>query len=461
LVVPLTAPLFLVSATLPGNRTSDLPLPPHELALLATAAMLLLRAVVGSLGRISTGADRPADIRHISAWLRRAAVVHAPEGLFLVAGLLGLWLAVPDPDAQRDALRAFRWFIVEPLIFMALIRVYANRPGAAGASFTRRLATVFVLSGAIVGLIGLLQFAGYDLAVRLGISAAPAHAVGIGIVRGVTSVYGNPNNLGLYLGRVWPVAAALAMGCTKNEQQRRANKAARSQSLFFGLCSLLCLGGILVSFSRGAWVGAVAALIVLMLPHRSWRLRRWRFVAPSVMIAALVLVIGLIFALRGGVAGGSTSVRLLFWRESLQLIWHHPLGLGLDQFFYYHHPAYGRSYIDPTLATTQERYARQPHDLGFELWLNLGPAGLLAVAWLLIRCIRQAHTWQRQPLITADALLIRGTVAALAAALAHGTVDTLYFWPDLAIAFWLLVALIETTSTRTPASSSASRPPPT
>jgi hypothetical protein len=39
--------------------------------------------------------------------------------------------------------------------------------------------------------------------------------------------------------------------------------------------------------------------------------------------------------------------------------------------------------------------------------------------------------------------LTHGALAALAAALAHGMVDAFYFWPDLAIAFWLLLMLID------------------
>jgi O-antigen ligase len=146
------------------------------------------------------------------------------------------------------------------------------------------------------------------------------------------------------------------------------------------------------------------------------------------------------FALRGGPAGGSATVRLLFWREALALVGQHPLGVGLDQFFYYHHPAYGRSLIDPTLANTQERDARQPHNLILELWLNLGPLGLLAFAWLLARGLRRA----RAPTSAPEQALAHGALVALVAALAHGTVDAFYFWPDLAIAFWLLLALVET-----------------
>jgi O-antigen ligase len=322
--------------------------------------------------------------------------------------------------------------VIEPLLFVTLVRLVTRRMAHsnAGSPYRLRLAVALIFGGAIVAGVGLFQYISHDLladptplAIHGNVAAGAWRA---------TSVYGNPNNLGLYLGRVWPLAAALALAMVGGQGRRRA-------ALGYGICALLCLGGILVSLSRGAWIGAGAALIVLALPYVQRRLRSRLLAGILVGSAALVLVGTLIFALRGGPAGGSATVRLLFWRESLALVEQHPLGVGLDQFFYYHHPAFGRSLIDPTLANTHERDARQPHNLILELWLNLGPLGLVAFAWLLARGLRRA----RAPSSATEQALIQGVLAALIAALAHGTVDTFYFWPDLAIAFWLLLVLVE------------------
>jgi O-antigen ligase len=208
------------------------------------------------------------------------------------------------------------------------------------------------------------------------------------------------------------------------------------------LGSLLCLAGIVISLSRGAWLGAGAALIVLILPATRSRFGGRRL--PSALLAGAIMVAvgALIVALRGGPLGGSANVRLLFWQESLKLLELRPLGVGLDQFFYYHYPAYGRSLIDPVLAATQERYARQPHNLVFEIWFNLGPLGMIAFGWLLVRCLHRARAGLRFPTPMTE-LMTRGVLAALAAALVHGMVDSFYFWPDIAIAFWLLVGVSE------------------
>jgi putative inorganic carbon (hco3(-)) transporter len=436
LLVPLTAPLFLISLVVPTSG-QQIALPPHELALLVSAVAALPNMLAKSVLYLKSA---PAGLRRGLIRLGQVATGHAPEALLLIAGVAGIYMAVPDSQAHGDALRAFRWFIAEPLIFVALIRLHAlwlpaeAHPDALPQA--RRLLNMFVIGGVAVALLGLLQFAGYLLHAQ---SAPESFAAGgglLGRIQRVTSVYGNPNNLGLYIGRVWPLAAMLALAA-------REEHAPRWLARGYWLCVLLCLGALLVSLSRGAWLGAGAALIVLMLPATRRRFGGRRLPGALIVGAIVVTVAGLIFALRGGPLGASADVRILFWQESIKLLERRPLGVGLDQFFYYHHPAYGRSLIDPVLANTQERYARQPHHLVFEIWFNLGPLGFIAFGWLLARCLRHARSAPRFPPSASAGLLARGVIAALAAALVHGLVDSFYFWPDIAIAFWLIVGVSE------------------
>ena len=68
---------------------------------------------------------------------------------------------------------------------------------------------------------------------------------------------------------------------------------------------------------------------------------------------------------------------------------------------------------------------------------------MIAFGWLLARCMWRVHTGGRFPLSATTGLLLRGVAATLAAALVHGMVDSFYFWPDIAISFWLLVGVSE------------------
>jgi O-antigen ligase len=445
LFVPLTAPLYLIPASITGIRGTPLLLPVHEVALLVVLGV----TVASWLWQRATADAQPAtgDERWAPVGIRIREYV--PQLLFLAAGLLGVLLAVD----RAAALREFRWHIAEPLMFYALIRAQVARRrslaigrGVGSDVWSMRpimwAVAAFIVGGVAVALLGLLQFVGVDLVPLLGEKQnfGGGNTVEAGAVLRATSVYGHPNNLGLYLERVWPLAAALAAGPLLAggawQTQERP-----SYRWFFATCALVCLGGIVVSFSRGAWLASVVALAVLLVPTLRRRFSGW--LIPTLLISgtAIAVVAGLAVTLRGGLGGGSDVARVLIWRESVAYLRQHPLGLGLDQFYQYHNPEFGRSLIDPSLVGKSDQYASHPHNLVLDIWLRLGPLGLIAFGWLLVRFLRAAVQAIRTP---AHVPLALGALAALSAALVHGLVDNFYFVTDLAFAFWLLLALVET-----------------
>lgn len=432
--VILAAPLYLMPTAIEGaGRTWLFPL--HEVALLITVAGVVGQRTIRPI-RDRNAFDQRALVQHA----RVQGVEYAPHALLALAGIIGVALAVPE--GRGAALREFRWLIVEPLLFYGL--VHSTRMPQA------LLAGALALSGAWVATIGALQFIGLDLTPLIGEKRAfSENIIAVDGVRRVTSVYGHPNNLGLFLERAWPLAAALALGVwsgqrfsTTSGMQSAEHPSRRSAAarLFFAICAFLSLIGIVVSFSRGAWLASIVAAAGIgagwfLFQSQDRRSMRWSALTlTGVAIAALV---GLALTLRGGPGGGSTDVRLLLWRESLAYLQQHPLGLGLDQFYYYHNPAFGRSQIDPLLLGTSEEYAAHPHNLLLDAWINVGPIGMLAFGWLLWRFYRTAFSAARER----RDLMALGALAAMTAALVHGLVDRFYFVPDLAIAFWTLIAM--------------------
>jgi O-antigen ligase len=398
-------------------------------------------------------------VRHPASRIPHPASLarYAPHTLLLAGGALGVLIAVE----RGPALREFRWLVVEPLLFYALLRWWG----------AERVVGAFVLSGMLVALIGLLQFVGLDLAPLLGEKQnfGTPNVVDASGLRRVTSVYGHPNNLGLFLGRVWPLAAALALVLPRRHedtQARRVEHLRVFESLRlrvgwrYALAALICLAGLAVSLSRGAWLGGLAAAAVLALgasrEHEDTRTRNaeetnenLRVFAPSRLrvpvfaaLTALVILVGLALTLRGGLGGGSVDARVLLWREALAYLQARPIGLGLDQFYYYHNPEFGRSLIDPALIGTSEQFAAHPHNLLLDTWLNLTPLGLVGLGWLVVRLFRAGLARLRD----GPNPYALGALAATSAALVHGLVDRFYLVPDLAFAFWLLVALAEARS---------------
>jgi len=422
-----TVPLFMIPAQIAGLRDQPVRLPLYEVALLLTTGAGIVRWLVRQIWY----GTPPSTVLRWSAGCILAV-------LLVFAGLLGVVWAVPE--GRSAALRELRWLIVEPLLFYILLAAAFRRPGALGTKNQAYALGIFIVSGVVVAVVGLLQFVGVDLVWLFGTKQVLVASVIAepGLWR-VTSVYGSPNNLGLYLGRVWPLAAAMFLNALG---QKSIGRYARwGRICCFAAATALCLTGLVVSFSRGAWLGGAAALIVLVSPSVGWHRGQRRALGAVALGATLTLIIGLAFSLRGGLDSANSMMRLSFWREALILIQQHPLGIGLDQFFYYHNPVYGRSQLSlPELASV-DTTAAHPHNLILDTWLRVGPLGSMAFAWLILRFVQQAGapgdtaqdgyaTWRA-----------RGALAAMAAALIHGLVDNFYFVPDLAFAFWLLLAL--------------------
>ncbi|MFV9505630.1 MAG: O-antigen ligase family protein [Oscillochloridaceae bacterium umkhey_bin13] len=452
LTIPLTLPLYFIPKGLFdarfGIRDTGIYLPLHEILLLTTLLAglptLWREWWVQRLAPGAGGAWGTTGSPQTKKWYGETPgfpVPLLPTALLIIAALWGVIIA----EARGPALRELRWLVIEPLLFVgaaALAAAWWQRRG--WGDYWLVLVRYWLIGGAIAGLIGLLQFFGLNLAPLFGTKAGFSDdSFLVEGVRRVTSLYGHPNNLGLAMGRYWPLAAALAHGAfwsapTRDQGLRRAWP--------YLLVMALGLAGLLASFSRGAYLGAVVAagvLALVLLPRATWRNRRIWWVG-GLLTGGLVVALGLALALgieRLNPFGASGGIRVQTWASALAMLRDHPLGIGLDQF--------GRlypNYIAPELVNTNEINTAHPHNLLLDTALRLGPLGLLAFGWLLVGLYRAAWRGVRAG---GDGLrgsdpwpaLLAGVLAATSASLAHGLVDQFYFWPDLAFAFWLFVGL--------------------
>ncbi|WP_161569270.1 O-antigen ligase family protein [Candidatus Oscillochloris fontis] len=417
--VPFTVALYFMPKGLFdarfGIRESGIYVPLHEVVLLITLAGAGLRLLIfGVFWRL----HRQKTPKKIFGGGVAAPLL--PIILFLAAGVWGFVIA----EARGAALRELRWVIVEPLIFFGLLRFYSDQRGP---RYLHLLIIFWLSGGALVGLVGILQLAGLNLAPLIGIKSGYSEdLIAVEGVRRATGLYGHPNNLGLALGRLWPVAAALAHAAFWHGPGGAA-RLRRAWPLL--LLTLLSLGGLLASFSRGAYLGALVAGVILAITLIPAHLRPPRRVLLGLGLVGMLGLLVLAFSVeRFNLIGGSSSIRLQTWASALAMLRDHPLGIGLDQFGLIY-----PYYIAPELASTNEIHTAHPHNLILDIALRMGPLGIIAVGWLLLR-------FYRQPIPPTSALMI-GASAAMSAALVHGLVDSFYFWPDLAFAFWMLLAI--------------------
>jgi O-antigen ligase len=249
----------------------------------------------------------------------------------------------------------------------------------------------------------------------------------------VRGLYGSPNNLAIYLERTLGVALGLALFLPVGKWRWLA-----------GGAGLIQLGALLLTFSKGAILLALPAMLLILavvgalVPprERPRHLRRW--------LLGIAVGAGLVLApfldterFRGlfDLSQGTGFLRLQLWRSAWQMALDHPLlGVGPDNFLY----AFRSGYILP--AAWQEPNLNHPHNWPLDWWTRLGVPGLMAALVLFgyaaLRMVRNVRGGQH-------VALNAGLLAATLAALAHGLIDTSYALPDLMLVWGFLVVLAE------------------
>ena len=354
-----------------------------------------------------SGAQRNASLFTHDA-LRFTSLDKAVLVLFLVA-TLSLFAAT----YFEVALREWRIIILEPILYYALIRS-SNLDREA----VWRIVDALVLAGVAVAVIGLAQYA-----FNLNLITAEEGT------RRLRSVYGSPNNVGLFLGRVFPIALACAL---LGAGRRRA---------WYGFALIPIVAAIVLSQSRGAiFLGVPAAILAIGLLAGG----RWVWAAIGTLVVGALAAIPFlnsprIQALLGG--EGTQVFRIALWRSALNMIREHPiLGVGPDNFLY----AYRDRYMLPE--AWQESFLSHPHNVALDFAARLGLMGLGAFMWVQIAFWRVAYSVLREArrsLIIDRRALIIGLMASMIDFLMHGLVDAAYFVVDLAFVFMLTLALVQ------------------
>jgi O-antigen ligase len=403
MLVAFFAPFFMLPANLFYRFSSMV-----EMTLLMCAAAWAVRRLYGwrVAHRVSRIAYRP-----LADWLTRSfSSLDWTVLAFFVVGTLSMFAAA----YFEFALREWRIIILEPALFYLLLRSSKLDRAAVW-----RIVDALALAGVVVAAIGLVEYA-----FNLDFVTAEEGT------RRLRSVYGSPNNVGLFLGRVFPVALAFVL-LGKGKRQ-----------VWYGLSLLPIAAAIVLSQSRGAiFVGVPAALLAIGLLARG----RWlRAIAVVLIVGALAAIPFLdsprVQALFSG--EGTQVFRLALWRSTLNLIGEHPvLGVGPDNFLY----AYRGRYLLPE--AWAESSLSHPHNVALDFAARLGLLGLGALAWMQIAFWRSAYSVlrnARRTLSIEHYALIIGLMASMVDFLAHGLVDAAYFVVDLAFVFMLTLALIQT-----------------
>lgn len=376
-------------------------------------------------------ADMPLSQPRLTAtWPRPAAMDYAALALVIVS-LLATF------KAQHFGVSMFEWrrVVLESVIFYFLVRVgfdFETRPlnqltdpppMAPGTipNWAWRLVDAFVVGAVAQSLLALYFYFFTDWAVTAE-----------GVYRALGLAYGSPNNLALFLERVWPILLVIVL--LKTGVRR----------WLYGFSLMVVSLTIFLTFSKGALLiglplTVIGMALLYLLRQGGQHTRRVMIVTTITLtlLALSLLPLSQTARFQGvwDVSPGSTTFfRLKLWQASVDMLADYPvLGIGLDNFLY----QYRTHYILP--AAWQEPNLNHPHNLILDFGIRLGVGGIIILLWLQATFWRPAWRLYRQH----GQPLVLGLMGSMITFLGHGLVDNSYFLVDLAFVFFLTLGLIQ------------------
>ena len=256
----------------------------------------------------------------------------------------------------------------------------------------------------------------------------------------VYSYLGNPNLLAGYLvpAVAFSIAAIFAW----------RNWGAKALAVTMAVVNSACL---ILTFSRGGWIGfvvSVGALTLLLAYWWSVRLpSKWRtWALPAVLgTAAALLVVAVVFvepvrdrvfSIFAGREDSSNNFRINVWAAVREMIADRPiLGIGPgNSAFNKVYPIYMRPRFS----------ALSAYSIWLEVAVETGFIGFSCFIWLLLVTFNQARVQlvRLRQTGSSQAYWLMAAFATMLGMLAHGFVDTVWYRPEVSTLWWLMVAVI-------------------
>ncbi len=389
--------------------------------------VLVLLLLSLPLGRLTLAELGPVPVSPVTAlvgvlvmvWLWQSLVekdeikfswMQLPLIVFLLVGVVGLYGALDTGVAARTLI-VFAMGATVYVVTSQMIR---------SPEEMRKVVWAVAVATAAMGL--------YAVATGLGESGVQSYSGQQSEVR-TEGLFTHPNQLGGFLALAIPPVAALAV--SEAVLWRRA-----LGYLLFAAALL----GLVLTYSRGAWIGTSVGLLVLVL-----MLRKGSWLLPGAILAGAFTSGAILERLRSiSTAGSDPAVtnRFEIMETALRLITEHPFfGVGLGNF----PAAYGSLMVSnlPMLSYSLE-VPPHAHNLLVNLAVEVGLVGLLAfVAMLAAATLKALRAYRTgEPRTRALAL---GIAAGLGATMIHNLVDVTVYQGFTAILFFAYLGMLDAT----------------
>ena len=243
----------------------------------------------------------------------------------------------------------------------------------------------------------------------------------------VTSFFDNPNVLAVYLLLIYPLM--LGAGCEKK-------RPTGGRVLYF-LAAITCAICLLLTWSRGAWLGAIAATLLFFLfySRQSAKALLWSALPIAIWTPLLPHSIVNRFSSICSLAEGSIRYRLYTWQGTLSMLWVHPFGIGVGE------EAFARVWRSFAVSGTET--VTHTHDLLLQIAAELGVGGVLCfltvVALFFCRVSEHLHRTRKM----GDRAVTLGGFCAVVGVLIMGIFDNVWYHYGLFWLFWMIMAATE------------------
>lgn len=334
----------------------------------------------------------------------RPSPVLLPMGVFLAIASGVALTDLPHLDLGLEGLRATFEYMLAFLIALNLVR---------DAGEIRAILRFAAALAVPASLYGIYQY----------LTGAPMPESWVSISEDIRtraySIVGSPNGLGDYLGLMIPICLGLAY------QERGA----RGRLLWLGAAAVLA-AGLLLTFSRGAWLALVLGMgvMAMLLDRRLLAL----FLAMAILGAFVPPVTKRLAVLASPdywKAAATYGGRLYRWNQAYQQVNRDPLaGAGVGKF--------GGAVAARRLGTlyTDNYYAKT--------LAETGTAGLLAFLWLMWRVGRTGYGHWRRLVGRPEAGLAAGLLGNLLVVIFHNGVENIFEIPFLNAYFWFFAGVL-------------------
>ncbi|MCY7283368.1 MAG: IctB family putative bicarbonate transporter [Cyanobacteria bacterium CAN_BIN43] len=298
------------------------------------------------------------------------------------------------------------------------------------------LISVYLLVALVVSVVGMRQWI-------FGAAALATWVDQTSTLVGTTRVYsflGNPNLLAAYLlpAVVFSAAAIFAW----------KGWIPKALALLMWGINSTCL---ILTFSRGGWIGFVAAGFVFVMLLVYWFSiylpRFWQIWALPIVLGAtttlLVLAVVAIDPLRDRVASmfsgrndSSNNFRINVWMAVIEMVKDRPvLGIGPgNDAFNQVYPKYQQAGYT----------ALSAYSIVLEILVETGFIGLSCFLWILMVTLTQGwvQIQRLRQVASRDGFWLMAAIATMIGMLGHGMFDTVWYRPQVSTLWWLMLAIV-------------------